>query len=152
MLTVALGLLIVLGCSDTTGLEKRYPVSGMVTYKGTAVDHGTINFMPVDNTKGRAATGNIENGSYSLTTAAEGDGALPGQYNVTVNSLEVSDNAELKAMTGGGGGQFPHTKEFAKARDAAKHLIPMKYSSLTSSDLKAEVKQESNKIDFDLKD
>jgi len=142
------GVLIILGCGDDTGLEKRYPVRGTVTYQGKAVDHGTINFMPATGGSGRAAGASIENGSYSLTTASEGDGALPGAYNVTVTALEVSDNAELKAIAKGG--QFHHDKDFAKATANAKSLIPKKYASLTTSDLKAEVKPESNKFDFDL--
>jgi len=143
------GILVAAGCGDDTGLEKRYPVYGAVTYQGKPVAHGTINFMP-DGGSGRAAGAPIEDGKYSLTTATQGDGALPGKYNVTVTAHEISDNAELKAIAKGG--QFHHDKDFAKATANAKNLVPAKYASLTTSDLKAEVKPESNKFDFDLKD
>jgi len=146
----AFGLLIVLGCGDDTGLEKRYPVYGTVTYQGKPIEHGTINFTPAKPDVGRAAGAPIEQGAYKLTTATEGDGALPGAYNVTVTAFEISDNAELKAIAKGG--QFHHDKTFAKATASAKNLIPQKYASLTTSDLKADIKPQSNKLDFDLKD
>ena len=150
LVSSALGLMLVFGCGDDTGLEKRYPVYGTVTFKGEPLDHGTINFMPVKVDVGRAASAAITNGKYSLTTASEGDGALPGAYNVTVSSLEVSDNAELKKISGGG--QFHHEPSFAKATKNAKSLVPAKYCSLANSGLKADVKTESNKFDFDLTD
>ena len=58
-----------LGCGDDSGLDKRYPVYGTVTYNGKAVEKGQISFIPTDPGKGRAANGIIENGNYTLTTA-----------------------------------------------------------------------------------
>ena len=46
---VSLGLLALVPCGDATGLPKRYPVSGNVTYKGEAVKSGTVVFEPADN-------------------------------------------------------------------------------------------------------
>jgi hypothetical protein len=141
--------LLVLGCGDDTGLAKRYPVSGTVTYNGAPVAKGTINFVVVSDT-GRAATGAIENGRYALTTATQGDGALPGSYKVTVISQDI-DTAALTAESKGG--QFHHgSPEFIKATKNAKNLVPPKYKLADTSDLKAEVKAETNTLNFDLKD
>jgi len=144
------GLLVVPGCGDDSGLDKRYPVYGTVTYNGKAVERGQISFIPTDNTKGRAANGDIENGSYKLTTATPGDGALPGEYGVTVTSKEVDDSKvkETVAKYGGGGRQH----EIGQATAKAKNLIPAKYQLAETSQLKYTVKQELNKIDIDLKD
>jgi hypothetical protein len=145
----AFGLFLVVGCGDTTGLEKRYPVYGTVTYQGKPVEKGTINFIPSKPGEGRAAGAPIQNGSYSLTTASQGDGALPGAYDVTVSSKSI-DTSAMEAVAKGG--QFHHDATFAKANKEAKDLVPAKYGSITTSGLKAQVKTESNKYDYELKD
>jgi hypothetical protein len=155
-------LLYVIGCSGDD-LDKRYPVSGKVSYKGTPVAKGVINFVPAD-TKGagRGAQGQIENGSYTLTTQSPGDGAFPGEYKVTVSSYEA-DEAAMKAETEklakdkgvekfAGGAMIP--QEIAgKAAKQAKRLTPQKYETLSGENtLKATVAATSNEFNFDLKD
>ena len=102
-----LGLFAVLGCGDDTGLGQRYPVSGTVTYNGKPVEKGQISFIATDKNKQRDANGFIQDGSYTLTTATPGDGALPGEYGVTVTSIEVDDSKVIETVTkyGGGGRQ-----------------------------------------------
>ena len=142
------GLVTVLGCGDDSGLAKRYSVSGTVNYNGKPVEKGTITFTPsVEG--GRAASGDIADGSYSLTTVTPGDGAIPGAYKVTVMAKEI-DTTKLKEVAKGG--QFHHDKDFAKANKTAKALIPPKYQLASTSDLTAEVKASSNTIPFELKD
>jgi len=144
----ALGLVAVLGCRDDTGLARRYPVSGKVTYNGQPVEKGRIDFQPTE-ASGRAASGDLVDGNYSLTTATSGDGALPGSYKVTVTSVEV-DTTELKEIAKGG--QFHHDKTFGKAVANAKKLVPSKYQLADTSGLTATVEAKSNKFNFDLKD
>ena len=74
-LLVGPGFLFVLGCSDD-GLGKRYQVTGKVTYKGAAVESGSISFVP-EAPDGHGAAGQIKDGTYTLTTLGENDGALP---------------------------------------------------------------------------
>jgi hypothetical protein len=147
---VGLGLCLVVGCGDDTGLEKRYRVSGTVSYNGKPVEKGQISFIPDDIKKQREATGFIENGQFTLTTSAPGDGALPGEYKVTVVSKEVDDSkvTETVKKYGGGGRQ----SEIAKANAAGKMLVPGKYALADTSDLKATVKPEANSFTFELKD
>lgn len=142
----AAALLLVVGCSDNTGLGKRYPVAGTVKLKGQPVEKGTISFQPND-AAGRPAAGEISNGSYRLTTLAPNDGALPGSYKVTVTAQEM-DTTELKEVAKGG--QFHHDEKFAKAVANAKNLVPSKYRLADTSGLTADVKEQSNSIDFDL--
>src|SRR4051812_48645787 len=145
-----LALLVVVGCSsDDTGLGRRYAVSGTVKYKGEPVPKGSITFEPASK-DGRFATGTIENGSYTLSTSgAEGEGALPGDYKVIVIATTM-DTTELAKQSGGlvhqGG------PEFQKLLKNAKDLVPAKYKRSETSNLTAKVKEESNKLDFDLTD
>jgi hypothetical protein len=145
---LAIGMTAFVGCGDDSGLAKRYPVSGKVTYKNAPVENGTISFAPSD-TGGRPASGQIVKGTYSLTTLAPGDGAMPGKYKVTVISKEI-DTAEMKEIAKGG--QFHHDKAFAKANQNAKSLVPSKYSLAETSGLEKEVKASSNTIDIELVD
>jgi len=141
-------LVLVVGCGDDTGLAKRYPVSGTVTYKGEPVEKGTINFIHTA-PDGRDASGTIANGRYSLTTATPDDGALPGPYKVTVVAQNI-DTTELNAISKGG--QHHHDAAFAKAAKNAKNLVPARYKLADTSDLTAEVKPQSNSIPLELKD
>jgi hypothetical protein len=142
-------VVLLAGCGDSTGLAKRWPVSGKVTYNGAPVAKGNINFIPTGTTEAsRAATGPIDNGYYNLTTATQNDGAFPGTYAVTITSTEA-DYTEVKANMKGGSG---HQDDVLRATRNAKSLIPEKYGFPDQSGLKAEVKSGSNSFDFALKD
>jgi hypothetical protein len=149
---IAVGLCLLPGCGDDTGLGKRYPVHGTVTYKDSPVEAGRISFIPVDskNADQRAAAGEITKGSFSLTTAIAGDGALPGDYFVTIASKLVDDSQVKETIQkyGGGGRQ----QDVAKAAANAKDLIPGKYQLAETSKLKVTVKASSNNFDFPLTD
>jgi hypothetical protein len=137
------------GCSsDDSGLDRRYKVTGMVTYKGQPLSKGGITFEPAG--KGRFATGDIENGSYSLTTSTPGDGALPGDYKIVI----VASDVDIAAMAKKTGGQLHQGDEaHVKAIKEAKSLVPQKYNRSETSGLKASVTAGgTNKFDFDLKD
>ena len=93
-LTLACGLvgwLILSGCSE--GGLHPVPVRGTVQYKGQALTNGLVAFVPVDPAQGTAARGVIGgDGRFKLTTFEKGDGAFPGEYNVTVFSHEVAED------------------------------------------------------------
>jgi hypothetical protein len=149
-LGVGLAFLIVLGCGDDSGLAKRYPVRGTVNYKGQGVPKGRIDFLP-QGKDGRSASGEIQDGSYFLTTQVNGDGALPGAYKVTVTAVDVEMPAEA-SKSPGAGQAFAQSKAAGELQKKAKKLVPAKYGSVDKTDLGAEVKAQDNKIDFDLKD
>ena len=113
------------GCGDDTGLDRRYPVYGKVTYNGKPVEAGRIAFMPVDPEKQRTANGFIKDGNYTLTTAIPDDGALPGDYQVTVTAVEADTSKVVATVTKYGGGGRQH--EIAAATKKAKNLVPSKY-------------------------
>jgi hypothetical protein len=145
-----LGLLGVTGCGDDSGLGTRYSVSGTVTYNGQPVEKGQISFIPVDLNKQRAANGFIQDGRYSLTTSSPQDGALPGDYKVTIVSKEADNSQVIKTIMEKGGGA--RQAEVGKATAKAKDRIPAKYQLPETSGLTAKVEERSNTIDFGLKD
>jgi hypothetical protein len=146
-------IVILSGCgADNSGLDRRYAVSGRVTYKGAPVEKGTIVFEPTNPAPptGRHASGTIENGGYSLTTSGEGaDGALPGEYNVLVLSTTVDMTGLSKEM---GGMVHQGDEKFQKIVKEAKSLVPQKYSKSETSPLKYKVEPKSQTKDFDLTD
>ena len=159
-LALALGsaLLIVLGCSQDDSLGKRYPVSGTVTYKGQPLAKGRINFVPKDG-KSRPASGQIKDGSFSsLTTLSEGDGALPGDYVVSIDTKEIDEAAakaegEKAAKKHGMSNLVQLPPEIqAKALKTAKSSIPVIYQDAHKSGLTAKVEEKSNSFTFELKD
>jgi hypothetical protein len=156
-LMIGPALFYTLGCSDD-GFGKRNPVSGTVKYNGQPVAKGRINFVPKGGA-GHGAHGEIENGSFgSLTTLNPGDGAVAGDYTVTVDTREIDEAAakaegEKLAQKHGMSNlaQLPPEVQ-AKAFAKAKSSVPAKYQSSSTTDLKATVAEGSNSFEFELKD
>jgi hypothetical protein len=147
------GLTLFSACSDDGFGRQRYSVHGTVTYKGEKLAQGQISFLP-EGQGGQAASGQIDNGYYSLSTLTPGDGALPGKYKVTVVAKDsdpekVRSEAQTKGMPPGAALPQPL---IAKANKEAKSKIPTRYNLPTTTDLTADVEARSNTKDFELKD
>jgi hypothetical protein len=141
-----LGLLLGSGCGGGDGLEQRYPVSGRVTYRDKPLEQGTIAFLPT-NDQERPATGTISNGEYTLSTIGDRDGALPGNYRVTIASKSADESKHVIPKYGG----QPTPESRRAALKTSKSLLPPKYGQPASSGLTYTVKAESNRADFELK-
>ena len=130
-----------LGCSGGPTLPTRAPVKGVVKVNGQPVPKAFVQFIPVDEAKGRPATGQADaSGNYVLYTFEANDGAVPGEYKVVVNS--PVDEAQV----------FKEKKvEFTGSKDASSAKIPDKYSDPKKTDLKVTVKSGVNDIPLDLK-
>jgi len=148
-------LMTVLGCGDD-GLARRYSVSGTVTYLGKPVESGSISFHPSDK-KGHSAGGTVTDGKFYISTVANEDGAVPGHYKVTIasqkQSLREGADPKLKLMyekarATGGVPIPPQVKKQLKT----EHLVPEKYARPETTDLTADVKEQSNWFPFELKD
>jgi len=137
--TRALALLALLaastwGCGSKSERPETLPVQGKVTYKGQPVPKGTVTFQ---SDSGQTATGEIQSdGTYKLSTFAEGDGALPGHHKVMI----IANDADPTLMPGSSPGYKP-----------PKDLVPKKYEKLETSGLQADVTKDKSSIDFDLK-
>lgn len=129
-LTTAI-LLVTIGCGPSR--PKTATVQGKVTYKGKPVHTGTINFVPAN---GTSATGQIAaDGSYRLKTFTDGDGAILGSHRVYIVAMDEKNQVGLEAFS-----------------PLPPPIVPLKYTSLSTSDLTAEVKDEPNTFNFDLVD
>lgn len=125
----------VAGCGSGDGLD-RQPVSGSVTFDGTPLKEGQIQFFPAANAKDAIATGaRITGGSYSIPRDV---GPIPGSYSVQI--------------TASGGEQAPPEGSDGMPGTGPKHdkeLLPAKYNAKTT--LTAEVKAGgANTFDFPL--
>jgi hypothetical protein len=112
---------------------KTAVVRGKVTCNGKPVPNGTISFIP---TAGPTATGEIQSdGSFTLTTYRKDDGAVLGQHTVVIVAMEDMST------------RLPEARN-----PLPPPIVPEKYTSLATTDLRREVKDEVNQFSFDLVD
>ena len=141
----AIVLLLSIGCG---GDDRVSDVSGTVTLDGEPIADATLTFMPQDG--GRPGFGITDaNGAFTLTTFAEGDGAVHGAHSVTITAMEekVSEKAEELAE------EFGSLSEVMQRRRKPKQIwrVPQRYSESDTSGLEFEVKRgEKNVADFSL--
>ena len=139
-------LLLLAGCGS--GHPETAPVSGKITYDGNPVTQGKIVFYPEH---GRSATGQIgPDGSYTLTTFDQGDGAVLGKHRVTIKSTRVTGQEQLPKSFAEEVAQGQ--KKDAKPAPGAQvqWLVPKEYSTKETSPLRANVKRGGEPIDFDI--
>jgi hypothetical protein len=124
-----LGLALAAGCAS--GDLPTAVVTGKVTYDGKPVPNGTVLFVPA---AGPPATGEIQpDGSYRMTTYANGDGAVLGKHQVCITALQD--------ITGRGA---------EERTPLPPPIIPEKYMHRATSGLTADVQPGENTIDFAL--
>jgi hypothetical protein len=128
------------GCGNKN--PRTISVQGTISYRGKPLTNGEVQFTPKSETPGalrRPAIGEIDlQGVYSLSTFTKGDGALAGEYAVTVT--------------------LPKRKSGVEGGDAAAAIapfIPSRYSAIDKTPLKVVVPADANgtlRLDFELKD
>lgn len=110
----------VAACGDSEKFD-TVPAKGTVTYKGKPLEKGQIQLLP-DN--GPAAVGLIGDGMFVLGTNADGDGAPPGKYRVTVFSYKENKT------------RFGET--------ISKAVIPNRYANPDTSGIVVEIPERGN--------
>lgn len=149
---------ICIGCGGNPGLEGLVDVSGSVTYQGNPVEGATVSFNPTSGA--RAASGRTDaNGRFDLTSLNPGDGAIPGNYKVSISKVEDTDpshhvTAEQFAAMVAGGTAPPTgpTSPGQKKAGGLEYHVPEKYLDSEKSGLTAEVTADGkNDFTFDLK-
>ncbi len=131
-----------LGCGSATGVPVA-KTRGTITYRGKAVAKASISFIPEKVGTVPALATTDENGNYTLSTHGNKDGAPVGPCRVAISLTGASP---------------PLPEHLAKAEAAAetmrmpgKPLIPKKYFSPDTSELKVEVLAgKDNVFDFAL--
>jgi hypothetical protein len=92
-LGVLTALLALVG-SGCGGKDRPVKVEGVVTLDGEAVQGAIVSFLP-DEGGGRFACGMTgKDGSFRLMTYKPDDGALPGDYRVTVTLIPPDDDED----------------------------------------------------------
>jgi hypothetical protein len=130
---LALLMLTLSSCSGSDHPETA-PVSGSVTIDGKPLSFGQVFFSP---TNGRTATGEIHSdGTFTLSTFGNADGAVIGMHRVAIQSRPRSEN---KSTAG------PPVPVMGVS------LIPEAYGDQSTSGLSYEVVDGDNQFKIELK-
>lgn len=106
-----------------------HPVQGWAYYQGTPMPGAVLAFTPLADKKGVAARGVVQaDGSFTLTTYQDSDGAVEGEYAVTATWREKS----RKGQTGAS-------------------LLPERYGKADQSGLRATIRAERNVVTLELR-
>ncbi len=129
----------IVGCGD--GYPARVPVSGAVTFQGKPLSGANITFLATAS-DGKSASGKTdENGKYQLSSYSTNDGAVAGDYIVTVAVLDMITadldvantedlGADYSAMMNAAASNSPRTQPGG---------VPAKYADASKTDLKQSV-------------
>lgn len=133
---LVLGCCLMLGCGEKVTPPVIGQLSGKVTFNGTAVAGGIINF---ENDTGAAASAEIgDDGAYKVET---GEGGLRvGNYKVFISPAAAEIPTDMT------------TKTATKTRTTAPGNIPIRYQTASTSGLTVVVKEGKNDpFDVDMK-
>lgn len=128
----ALALVCVVGCRNSSGLEKVV-VSGAVTLDGQPIPNGEIRFIPTAGTIGPVSGGPIKDGAYT----AKAKGGVPlGDHQVEIRAYRVNAKSQRQAgLAGSEGG-------------AAEQYLATRYNEQTTLIAKVDATTETQ--DFEL--
>lgn len=139
-----------LGCSGgriedkfTAARPPTVKVSGVVTLKQAPVEGAIVTLHPVQG--GAASVGTTDaQGRYSLMTFEKGDGAVAGEYKVSVRKLAPPTSGPAPSP------DDPNYDPNPKV-EPPKHLLPEKYADFNKSELTATISSvPRTDLDFDL--
>ena len=121
----------VFGCGEKPKLSGLFPVKGKLTLNGSPVEGAMVTLVPKSfSGDARSARGTTDaKGEFTVSTLDPNDGALPGEYSITVTKMEYD-------------GPVPTEAELDAARDAGrqisiktKNAFPAKYAKSGTSGL-----------------
>jgi hypothetical protein len=160
-------MLFGVGCSKGPKAPTTIPVSGVIKYNGQPVAQATVTFLQKETSTESAphpAHGTTDDqGRYTLLTFVnpkEFQGAVPGDYAVTVTKTETGGEFDMQAFYKQQEANIPKEGSVTSeqgmqqiAKPPLKSAIPAKYNDLKTTDLTASVKPSgAQTFDFDLKD
>ena len=144
-LTALASLTMVAGCGGGPAVPP-VPVSGQVIYNGEPVEDAHVTFHWAGEAQGRSASGKTgSDGRFTLTTYSTGDGAVPGDYVVTVSKKEAKGgmDTEIDAAAGEYGADYGKmmdaAAEDAEMKEVLSDELPEKYADPAESDVKRSV-------------
>jgi hypothetical protein len=125
---------------------------GVVQYKGAPLETAFVNFHPASGGNPAYAYTDAQ-GKFQLTTQMPADGAMPGEYVVTVVK-EKSNQPEQPPMTYEERKRFEESPESQNVPDPVfTSVVPKKYNTKDSSPLKITIPPKGDKnISIDITD
>ena len=120
-----------LGCNKPGDHPKTYPTRITILKDGKPVEGATLSLVPMDPNNKNSAYGLTDaNGVCNVTSFETGDGAVPGEYTVTVRKVEeVREAAPTE--------ENPEDTKVVSTTE----IVPKKYNSSNSSGLKITVSE-----------
>lgn len=117
-----------------------FPVTGTVSYLGSPMKGGgSISFVPTGGQQGKAPGGVInEDGTFTLATYGDNDGAMPGEYRVVVMQSTYDEPAITQD------GEAPAGEPVEKVPPEAR--IPLIYSDPANSPLTATIRSDGETV------
>ncbi|GIX00313.1 MAG: hypothetical protein KatS3mg111_3645 [Pirellulaceae bacterium] len=144
---------MLVGCGS--GGPDPVPVSGKVLYQGKPVADATVTFLSTSG--GRSASGKTAaDGTFTLTTNKTGDGAVPGDYIVTISKVAAkgASAGPINIENGEYGEDYGRMMDAVATGDMSKFLkdeLPAKYGDPAQSGLRRTVTAEGpNEFEFNL--
>ena len=119
------------GGSDYKG-DRRFPLSGVVTYQGKPIDLGAITLVPNGGAAKSPSGGVIRDGKYSIS---EPQGPNAGSYRVEIQWLKLTGKRLLDNTTG-------------EMYDERKQALPAKFNM--KSEIVLELPTPANTHNFEL--
>ncbi len=130
LVAFAAAMLLTLGCGDSG--PPRAAVQGSVSWKGTPVEDGTINFIPQG--EGPATTAKIVAGKYAVPKE---EGAILATHSVQIFGIKHLGSVEAGR---------PHPP--GTMIEGTEQFIPAKFNN--ASKMTVEIKEGDNQHDFAL--
>ena len=146
-------LSVLVGCGG--GGPPPVPVSGKVLLNSKPVDGALVTFHGKEGGKSASAR-TAADGTFKLTTNKTNDGAVPGDYVITIAKQDVkgSGSSGVDISTGNFGEAYGAQMGAAgrgKMASITKDLLPAKFGAPTTSGLTRTVaKGDANEFEFDL--
>jgi hypothetical protein len=137
------------GCSGGAP-AKTHKVTGRVTLDGQPLPNAQVVFIPVS-PEGKPAEGDFKqanattesDGSFALGTFATSDGAMAGDYKITVNYSDLGSSADLNLLPEKEKNMKVVLEYMAKQKKAGsakpKYVVPDKYKRFQTTPLKQTV-------------
>jgi len=140
------------GCGSDGGGSSGppvYPVKGVVKLNGQPVVGADIVFNLKDGS-GSSFGRTDGSGSYQLTTRRSNDGAVPGDYLVSISKADEAPAIDEATIPQDSPNYNPFVGKGVATRPKPKSGFPAQYGDSKTSGLTARVLEEKTTIDFDL--
>ncbi len=134
-IATVLCLFFLAGCSgsDVAAIKNLVPVSGSVSLENEPLESGTVFFLP-EEPAGQPATGQINNGKFTMLTTVDAQGVVAGKYAVRIESRDTPE---------------PSPKDLYPKPGPS--LIPEKFTDPKTSGLTVDVESGMSAINRNLK-